>query len=69
MKFLVTCKKSEKKDKGPTINDVTAIGGRGYQGFWDNSTKALLIKSVTIGGGGVKNYQKLRDVIYERPLN
>jgi hypothetical protein len=40
---------------------------RGYQGFCDNSTKALLIKSVTMGGGGVKNYQKLRDVIYERP--
>jgi hypothetical protein len=56
---------------GPSINDVTALGGapgRGYQGFCDNSTKALLIKSMTMGRGGVKNYQKLRDVIYGRPL-
>jgi hypothetical protein len=45
-----------------------ALGGRGYQGFCDNSTNALLIKSVTMGGGGVNNYQKLRDVIYGRPL-
>jgi hypothetical protein len=52
---------------GPSINDVTALGGRGYQGFCNNSTKALLIKTVMMGGGGVKNYQKLRDVIFERP--
>jgi hypothetical protein len=31
-------------------------GRKGYQGFCDNITKALLIKSVTMGGGGVKNY-------------
>jgi hypothetical protein len=55
------------QQKGPSINDVTALGGRGYQGFCDNSTKALLIKSVTMGGGGVKNYEKLRDVSYGRP--
>ncbi len=54
--------------KGLSINDVTALGGRGYQGFCDNSTKVLLIKSVTMGGGGVENYEKLRDVIYGRPL-
>ncbi len=53
--------------KGPSINDVTALGERGYQGFCDNSNRATLIKSVTMGGGGVKNYQKLRDVIYGRP--
>ncbi len=53
---------------GPSINDVTALGGRGYQEFCDNSTKALLIKSVTMGEGGVKNYEKLRDVNYGRPL-
>ncbi len=52
---------------GASINDVTALGGRGYEGFCDNSIKALL-KSVTTGGRGVKNYQKLRDVIYGRPL-
>ncbi len=55
--------------QGPSINDVTALGGRGYRGFCDNSSKALLIKSVTMRGGGVKNYEKLRDVIYGRPLN
>ena len=45
------------------------LGGRGYQGFCDDSTKALVLKSVTMGGGGVKNYQKLCDVIYGQPLN
>jgi hypothetical protein len=41
--------------QGPSINDVTARQGRGYQGFCDNSTKALLLKSVTMGEG----YKKL----------
>ena len=50
--------------QGSSINDVTAQGGRGYQGFCDNSTKVLLLKSVTMAGGGVKIYPKLRDVIY-----
>jgi hypothetical protein len=45
------------------------LKGRGYQGFYDNSTCALLLKSVTMGGGKVKNYQKLRDTIYGRPLS
>ena len=53
---------------GLSINDVIASGGRGYQGFCDHSTKALVLKSVMMGRGGVKNYQKLHDVIYERPL-
>ncbi len=44
-----------------------ALGWREYQGFCDNSTKTLLLKSETMGGGGMKNYQKLRDVIYGRP--
>ncbi len=35
----------------PSINDVTALGERGYQRFCDDSTKALLLKSVTKGGG------------------
>ncbi len=51
-------------NEGPSINDVTALGGRGYQGFCDNSNKALLLNSVTMGGGGVENHRKLRDVIY-----
>ncbi len=35
--------------KGSSINDVTVLGGRGYRGFCHNSTKALVIKSVTMG--------------------
>ncbi len=53
--------------RGSSINDVTALGGREYLGFCEDSTKALVIKSVTKGGGGVKNYQILREVIYGRP--
>ena len=37
------------------MNDVMALEGRGYQGFCDDSTRALVIKSVTVGKGGVKN--------------
>ena len=33
---------------GPSINDVTVLEGRGYQGFCDDSTKALVLNSVTI---------------------
>ena len=53
--------------KGSSINDVTVLGGGG-QGFFDDSTKALVTKRLTMGGEGVKNCQKLRDVIYGRPL-
>ncbi len=42
-------------------------GLKGYQGFCDNSTKALVLKCVTMGDRGVKNDQKLRDAIYGRP--
>ncbi len=38
--------------KGSTLD----LRGRGYQGLCDNSTIALVIKSVTMGGEGVKNY-------------
>ena len=55
--------------KGSSINDVTVLGGRGYQGFCDNSIKALFQKRLTMGGGGVKNYSKLRDVINGWPLS
>ncbi len=44
-------------------------GGGGIKEFVTTVLKVLLIKSVTMGGGGVKNYQKLRDVIYGRPLS
>jgi hypothetical protein len=54
---------------GWSINDVTALGGRRYQGFCDNSTKASLLNCMTIGGGSIKNYQKLCEVIYGRPLS
>ena len=33
------------------VNDVTVLWGRGYQGFCDDSTKALVLKSVTMGEG------------------
>ena len=39
---------------GSSINNVTALGGREYQGFCDNSTKALVVKSMTIGEGVYK---------------
>ncbi len=45
-----------------------SLRGEGYLGFCDNSTKALLLKRVTIGKGGVKSYQKLCDVIHGQPL-
>ena len=38
---------------GSSINDVTVLGGWG-QGFCDDSTKASVIKRVTIGEGGSK---------------
>ncbi len=47
--------KNLKRTKGSSVNDVTVVMGRGYQGFCDNNTKASVIKSVTIGGGEVKN--------------
>ena len=50
---------------GSSINDVTVLGGWG-QGFCDDSTKASVIKRVTIGEGGSKIVQI--DVIYGRPL-
>ena len=42
--------------------------GGGGQGARNHCTKALVIKSVTMGGGGLKNCLNLRDVIYEQPL-
>ena len=49
--------------KGWSINDVTDLGGGG-QTFCDNSTRALVIKRVTMEEG-VKICPKLRDVIYD----
>ncbi len=37
--------------KGPSLNDVMTLGGRGYQGFCDHNTLALELKSVTTGRG------------------
>ncbi len=37
------------------MNDVTALGGKGYQGFCDDSTRVIVLKSVTIGKGVLKN--------------
>ena len=49
-------------------NDVTVLRGGGGEGFCDDSTKTFVKKRVTMGVGGVKNYPKLRYVIYGRPL-
>jgi hypothetical protein len=52
------------RSMGPSINDVTALGGWGIKDF---VTAAL--KSMTMGGGrGCQNFSKLRDIIYGRPL-
>jgi hypothetical protein len=44
-----------------------ALGGRGYQGFCDNLTKALVLPSVTIRRWGVKYDLILHDHNYGRP--
>ena len=36
---------------GSSMIDVTVLGGRGYRWFCDGSTKALLLKWVTMGEG------------------
>ena len=41
--------------------------GKGVSRSCDDNNKTLVVKSVNIGGGGVQNYQKLRDVIYGWP--
>ena len=46
---------------------LQSLKGAG-QGFCDNNKKALVIKSVTMGGGDVQNCPKLCDVIYGLPL-
>ncbi len=48
------CEKRSSKD------DVTALGGGGITDYV-TIAKALVVKSVTIVGGGVKKYQILRD--------
>jgi hypothetical protein len=67
-KLSVFSKNTRNFGQGSSINDVTALGGRGCQGFCDNSTKALFMKCVTMGEGSVRNNPNLRDVIYGWPL-
>ena len=50
---------------GVDKNYDTVLRGRG-QGVCDDSTEAVVIKSVTMGEG-VQTLLNLRDVIYERP--
>ncbi len=48
-----------KMNKGSSINDVTVSGEGEGLGFFDNSTRAKVIKSVTTGVGVsriIKNY-------------
>ena len=54
--FVTSC------SKGSSIYDVTVLK------YYYDSTKALVIKRVTMGGGWGQNSSKLRDVIYGRPL-
>ncbi len=51
---------------GPSINDVIAP----VEGKWicDDITKALALKSVTVGVEVLKNCNKMHDVIYGRPF-
>jgi hypothetical protein len=51
-------------NKGPSINDVLALGGKSCQGFCDNRTEVIVMKCVTMVGGDVKNNPNLHDVIY-----
>ena len=43
--------------KGLSTNDVTDLGGEGGQGLCNDSTKALVIKCMTMGRGGSKIVQ------------
>ena len=45
---------------GSSINDVTALEGRGYKRLGDGSSKSSVLND---GVGGVQNYTKLREVI------
>ena len=46
------------------------LRGRGVSRIlWRQYTKVLLLKCVTMGGGGVKKLPKFCDVIYGRPPN
>ncbi len=49
------------------MNDVKVERGRGGQGFCDNSTKVLVIKSVMMRGGG-KTCPKLSASFMNDPL-
>ena len=53
--------------KGPSINDATVLGGRGYQGFCDNSTKALVLKTVTMGEGVSKSIKNCVTMFMDDP--
>ena len=44
---------------------VLVLGSGGGHGFCDKSTKAVVIKNVTMG----QNLSKLRDVIFGQPLS
>ncbi len=52
---------------GSSINDVSVVGRRGCQGFCDNSTKAILMKSVTMGEGVSKIIQISRRHLWMIP--
>jgi hypothetical protein len=43
----------DEKNKRSSINDVTVLEVRGYQGFYDSRTKAFVPKSVNGGREGL----------------
>ncbi len=54
---------------GSSTNDVTVLRKGGSQGFCDDSARAIVKKSITMGREGVNKLLKLRDAICGRPPN
>ncbi len=55
------------RPKGPSLNDVTALGLGGMKDFVTTVLKPDYL--VTMGRRVVKNYQQQRDVIYGQPFS
>ncbi len=76
--FLTRFPRSSSILHQPEKNSILGLGiiykwrhglrGSGYQGFCDDSNKFLLLKSVTLGGKGIKKDPKLRDAFHGWPL-
>ena len=53
----------------PIFDPPSSPSLRGGQGFCDNSTKALVINTVTMGEGGSKIVQNCMTLFMDEPLN